>query len=154
MSEPLAVANLALSLLGKTTDALNALRERSQRSKDLDIKDQISTMYDNVLQLKEVVSRLLDENKGLQRQLAEQQHPPEKPKIKQVGQTNYYFIDKEGPYCQPCYDKTKTLVVLLPPKRSTHGGLHRDCPVCHTLFWESPNSDHPTTYNSRSGPWS
>ena len=65
MADPLALANLALSLLARTTDGLNALRDRSQRTKDIDIKDQISTMYDNVLQLKEVVSRLSDENKDL-----------------------------------------------------------------------------------------
>jgi hypothetical protein len=47
-TDPLAPANLALTLLGKTTDALNALRERAQRSKDLDIKDQIAALYDNV----------------------------------------------------------------------------------------------------------
>jgi hypothetical protein len=143
-TDPLALANLALSLLAKTTEGLNALRERSQRTKDLDIKDQINTLYDNILQLKEVMSRLLDENKDLRRQLEQQQHPPEKPKIKQVGQTNYYFVGDEGPYCQPCYDgKDKTLVTLLPPKRDTLGGLHRDCPVCHRPFYESSNSPPP-----------
>jgi len=82
MTDPLAVANLALSILGKTTEALNALRERVQHTKDLDIKEQIGTLYGNVRQLKEVISRLSDANKELRKQ---QQQPPEGPKIKQVG---------------------------------------------------------------------
>lgn len=68
-TDPVSVATLALSLLVKTTQALNALREHAQRSKDIDIKDQIDTMYDNVLQLKEVILRLLDENRELERQV-------------------------------------------------------------------------------------
>ena len=54
MLDPLSLASTAIGLLKSTTEALNALRERSQRSKDIDIKDQINTLYDNVLQLKEV----------------------------------------------------------------------------------------------------
>lgn len=153
MPDPVSVAALALQLLSKTTEALNALREHAQRSKDIDIKNQINTLYDNVLGLKEVVSRLLDENKALQHRLERQQSPPEKPKIKQVGQTNYYFLGDEGPYCQPCYDgQAKTLVALLPPKRDTRGGLHRDCPVCHRPFYETPNSPSPR-HSTRRSQW-
>ena len=98
MTDPVSIASLSLQILGKTTEALNALRERAQRSKDLDIKDQIAALYDNVLSLKEVVSRLLDENKDLRRQIEQQQNPPEKPTIRQVGETNYYYQNDEGPF--------------------------------------------------------
>jgi len=156
-TDPLALANLAVTLLAKTTDALNALRERAQRSKDLDIKDQIAALYDNVLELKEVMSRLLDENKELRRQLEQQHHPPEEPKIRQVGQTNYYFVGEEGPFCQPCYDvdpKAKRLVALLPLKRDVLGGAHRDCPVCRHPFYESPNSSPQVSrLGGRRGQW-
>lgn len=139
MTDPFAVANLALSLLDKTTQALSALRERAQRSKDIDIKDQINTLYDSVLSLKEVISRLLDENKGLRRQLEEQQHPPEEPKIRQVGETNYYYKGDDGPFCQPCYDadpKAKRLVALSPQQTTQWGSIRRDCLVCHQTFYE------------------
>lgn len=136
MADPVSIAALSLQILTKTTDALNALRERSQRTKDTDIKDQINTLYDNVLGLKEVVSRLLDENKELKRQLEAQQHPPEEPKIRQVGQTNYYFKGDGGPFCQPCYVKNGKLVELLPQERSEFGAVSRDCPVCQTTFYE------------------
>src|SRR5580704_12309974 len=100
MVDPISVASLSLSLATKATEALSALRERSQRSKDIDIKEQINTLFDIVLELKQVNSRLLDENKELGRQLEEQRHPP---KLKQVGDANYYFKGDEGPFCQPCY---------------------------------------------------
>ncbi|HTD20864.1 MAG TPA: hypothetical protein VK667_15165 [Ktedonobacteraceae bacterium] len=73
MADPISVATTAIGLLKSTNEALNDLRERAQRTKDLDIKDQISTIYDNILQLKEVLLRLLDENKELMHKL-EQQH--------------------------------------------------------------------------------
>src|ERR1700686_1255999 len=145
MVDPLALANLALSLLAKTTDGLNALRERSQRSKDLDIKDQISTLYDNILALKEVVSRLLDESKHLQRQLAEQQHPPEQPTRKQVGETIYYYKGDEGPFCQPCYDTKHSLVALQPQKQTKWGSIMRTCLVCNHTFYEKEVTEPPTT---------
>jgi len=155
MTDPVSVASLSLQLLAKTTEALNALRERAQRSKDIDIKDQINALYDNVLALKEVVSRLLDENKDLQRQLENQQHPPEKPKIRQVGETNYYFVGEEGPYCQPCYDVKEKLVPLSPQKSTTLGALKRECSVCRQTFYEKPSD--PSRLPSRPGrftPWS
>jgi hypothetical protein len=136
VTDPLAVASLALTLLGKTTDALSALRERAQRTKDLDIKDQINTMYDHVLSLKEVVSRLVDENKDLRRQLEQQQHPPEAPKIKQVGEANYYFRGEEGPFCQPCYDDKGKFVALSPQNQTQWGSVSRTCLVCNHTFYE------------------
>jgi hypothetical protein len=146
MTDPVGVASLSLQLLAKTTEALNALRERAQRTKDIDIKDQINTLYDNVLALKEVVSRLLDENKDLQRQLVSQQHPPEKPKIRQVGETNYYFVGEEGPYCQPCFDvNAGRLVALSPQKTTSQGGLKRQCPACHQTFYERANTSRPSS---------
>jgi hypothetical protein len=139
MSDLASLSSLAVQVLGKTTEGLTALRERAQRTKDIEIKEQISALFDNVLQLKDVVSRLLDQTKELQNKISQQQNPPLKPKIMPVGQTNYYYLGDEGPYCQPCYDKTKTLISLLPRKMESLGGAHRDCPVCHSNFYETPN---------------
>lgn len=134
MADPISVASFALTLTTKATDALNALRERSQRSKDLDIKDQISTLYDIVLELKEVISRLSDENKQLKKQL---EHPVEVPELRSVGDTHYYYLGggTDGPYCQTCYVVNKRLVKL-PRSDNWSGGVRRDCPVCRGTFWE------------------
>lgn len=139
MSDVASLTSLAIQVLKQTTEGLTALRERAQRTKDIEIKEQIGTLFDNVLQLKDIVSRIVDQNKELQNALIQQQNPPLKPKIRHVGQTNYYYLGDEGPYCQPCYDKTKTLIALLPRKMASLGGSHRDCPVCHSNFYETPN---------------
>lgn len=136
MTDPISVASFALSLTKSATGALSALRERSKVSKDLDIKDQISTLYDNVLELKEVINRLLDENKELRRQLEEQQHPPEEPELRAVGEANYYFVGGKGPYCQPCYDDKRKLVALEQPYTSEWGSVSRHCLVCNNSFYE------------------
>src|ERR1700722_9967270 len=141
MSDPLTITATAIGLLKNTTEALSALRERAQRSKDIDIKDQINTLYDSVLSLKEVISRLLDENKDLRSQLEQQQHPPELPKIRQVGETNYYFKGDEGPFCQPCYDLTGKLIPLAPQKTQQGGTVFRTCRVCNKLFYEQVQSE-------------
>jgi hypothetical protein len=137
MPDPISVASLALTLSTKATEAMNALRERSQRTKDLDIKDQISTLYDIVLELKEIISRVSDENKDLKQQLETQKHPPEEPELKQVGDAHYYYLKggTDGPYCQSCYVVNKRLVKL-PQGDHWNGGLRRDCPVCHGTFWD------------------
>jgi hypothetical protein len=136
MADPISVASFALSLSKSATEALNALRERSKSTKDLDIKDQIGTLYDNVLELKEVINRLLDENKELKRQLEEQQHTPEEPELKAVGGANYYFVGDKGPYCQPCYDDKRKLVALEQPYTSETGSVSRHCLVCNNSFYE------------------
>lgn len=139
MTDPVSITSVSLQILSKTTDALNALRERAQRSKDIDIKDQINALYDNVLTLKEVVSRLLDENRDLQRKIEERQRPHVEPRIRQVGETNYYFVGDEGPYCQPCYDDKKKLVALTPQRKTSLQGLSRECHVCRQTFYEKQN---------------
>jgi len=142
MADPISVASFALSLTSKATEALNALRERAQRSKDVEIKDQISTLYDIVLQLKEAISRLMDENKELKRQLEQQQLALVAVKIRQVGETNYYFQGDDGPFCQVCYDKDNKLVKLL-PSQPWSGGIRTECPVCGEFFYEKTGSKGP-----------
>ncbi|HEV2468282.1 MAG TPA: hypothetical protein VGS78_03740 [Candidatus Sulfotelmatobacter sp.] len=138
MSDPISVTNLALSLSTKATEALNALRERAQTTNDLDVKNHISALYDIVLQLKEALSRLSDENKELKHKLENQQNPEDKPKIRQVGSTNYYYIgEDDGPYCQRCLDgPSKTRVRLSPQQTGLSGSISRSCPVCHQTFYE------------------
>jgi hypothetical protein len=145
MTDPVSVANLALSLLAKTGEAVNGLRERSKRSKDADIKERISSIYDSFLDLKEVVSRLIDENKKL---LDQAEHRSQRPTLRQVGDTNYYFRGGEGPFCQRCYDGKDRLVALL-PSEPWNGGIRRECTVCGGFFYEKRMSSNPIRVVSR-----
>jgi hypothetical protein len=144
MTDPISVASFALSLIKTAGEQLNKLRERAQTTKDLEIKEHVGNLYDTMNAIKEAFTRLADENKGLKLQLENERLASVAiPKIKQVGGTNYYFQDDKGPYCQPSYDKTKTLVVLLPQERSKFGAVSRDCPVCHETFYEQQNTSDP-----------
>src|SRR5439155_24645514 len=80
----------------------------------------LSTLYDEFLNLKEVIIRLKNE--------AELKRKPE-PEIRQVGAVNYYFVGEKGPYCQPCYDGSHKLSVLTPPE-NRKGGVLRQGQVC------------------------
>lgn len=136
MTDPISVANLALSLIKTAGEQLNKLRERAQATKDLEIKEHVGNLYDTMNAIKEAFSRLADENSGLKRQL-ENEHMARVaiPRIAQVGDTNYYFQGEKGPYCQPCYD-TKAKLVALSPTEPWNGGIRRECPVCHEYFYE------------------
>jgi len=136
MTDPISVASFALSLIKTASEQLNKLRERAQATKDLEIKEHVGNLYDTINAIKEAFSRLADENRELKRKLEEQQFARVAvPKIKQVGDTNYYFVGDEGPYCQPCYDDKRKLVRLSPPE-DWNRGVRRQCLVCNNYFYE------------------
>ncbi len=64
--EPGTVA-AALGIVEKVSKGLNWVRERAKTSKDSDLKDSISALYDDFLDLKAVVVRLTEENAELRR---------------------------------------------------------------------------------------
>lgn len=79
-----------------------------------------------------MVVRLTEENAALRRAQVEW---PARPEIRQVAEVNYYFLGEEGPFCQPCYDRTGKLVNLT-PRQKFAGGTGRKCLVCTHLFVE------------------
>lgn len=133
------VASAVSQILTNTLSVLNAVRERARNSKDIDLKERISTLYDSVLSLKEAVNRLVDENGDLRSRIAQLERAPEKrePELRQVGSANYYFDGDKGPCCQPCYDGKGKLTVLTPPE-SWNGGIRRQCVLCGEFFYEKP----------------
>jgi|SRR5271166_4378053 len=131
----LTTVGAALDLLTKASRALDSLRERAKTSKDAELKENISNLYDHFLDLKETVLRIKEENAELRRTIAAQAEKPRKPEIQQVGQTNYYFVGDDGPYCQKCYDG-KGKLVRLTPRGQYVPGWGRQCPLCETLFYE------------------
>lgn len=132
-------ANAAIQLATTAGKTLNALRERVSASKDTETRQLVNTMYGQMAALHEAVSRLKQENEELRRKVAQLEKPAgEKPtpKIRQVGEVNYYFVGDDGPYWQPCYDGKLNKLVALSPTRNLHGGVARSCPVCSQTFYE------------------
>jgi hypothetical protein len=48
MTDPISVANLALSLIKTAGEQVNKLRERAQATKDLEIKEHVGNLYDTM----------------------------------------------------------------------------------------------------------
>jgi hypothetical protein len=148
------VASAVGQILTSTLSLLNTVRERAQTSKDTDLKEHISRLYDGLLSLKESVGRLLDENSSLRLRIAQLEQPSEKrePELRQVGAANYYFDGNKGPCCQPCYDGKGKLTVLTPPE-PWNGGLRRQCVLCGEFFYEQPMESGPVRIGARRRPY-
>jgi hypothetical protein len=136
VSMSLTAVAAATQILANASKALDSLREQVKGSKDAALKENISKLYDHLLDLKAAVNRVEDENSQLRRELASQAANHE-PEIRQVGTTHYYFLGDRGPFCQPCYD-VKTKLVPLMPVQDYAGGSGRKCEVCNKVFFEGP----------------
>lgn len=149
----LTTAAAALQILNNSLTVLKAVRERSQSSKDADLKGLILTLYDSVLSLKESVMLVTDENSELRRKIAELERPAARsePELKQVGDSNFYFVGDKGPYCQPCYDGKGKLTILTPPE-DWNGGVRRQCVLCGEHFYEKAMDNRPVRLGGRRGP--
>jgi hypothetical protein len=136
---PLTAVAAATTLLANAMKALDSLREQAKGSKDVALKQNISNLYDNLLDVKAAVIRVEEENSELRRTIAEQAEKPPKPEPRQVGNAIYYFIGDKGPYCQPCYDVNRRMA-LLSPQAEYAGGRGRKCEACKTVFFETTRS--------------
>ena len=132
----LSTIKTALDLLGNASKGLESVRERAKTSNDAALKESISRLYDNFLDLKAIIVRLTEENAGLRQQISQGVEKPLKPEIRQFGEANYYFVGNEGPYCQPCYDLNGKLMNLT-PKQQYGSWLGRKCHVCQNIFKEA-----------------
>src|SRR5438270_6985434 len=136
--EPISAVGTATTILSNSLKALKAVRERAQSWKDNDMKAHISSLYDSLLELKEALSLLTDENRGLRLKISELEKQPDlKPTLRQVGSANFYYLADQGPYCQACFDGQGKLTMLT-PTQPWSGGIRRHCLLCKQFFYEKP----------------
>jgi hypothetical protein len=131
---PITAIAAATTILANAMKALDSLREQAKGSKDTALKENISKLYDSLLDLKAAVVRVEEENSQLRQKAAGAKPEPE---VRQVGAVNYYYVGEKGPYCQPCYDDKHKLVMLTPPQ-DWNNGIRRKCEVCEKFFYEKP----------------
>lgn len=133
----LTVAAAAMQTLNNALGAMKAAKDRSKGSKDTDLKEGVSTLYDALLDLKEALMRLTDENTELRRKVEQlETAQKEKPELRQVGVVNYYFVGDKGPFCQACYDGELQRLVALSPPEDWNNGIRRFCPVHKGYIYE------------------
>jgi hypothetical protein len=131
----LSTVGIALDLITKASKGLDAVRERAKTASDVGLKENISKLYDDFLDLKAIVLRLTEENLQLRQAIAAQADKPPTPEAREVGSTVYYFLGDQGPYCQRCYDQNDKLVRVTARQKYV-GGWGRKCEVCDTVFYE------------------
>jgi uncharacterized small protein (DUF1192 family) len=130
MSDPLTLglASTAVSLVNGTIGLLKEAREAAKRSDDHDLKDKLSDVYDSVLELKETINNLREENAELKKQLSS------KETLKWDSSKRVYFAESDpDPFCPICLDQ-KSLQVRLHPQFSNGVVWKYDCKVCKNYF--------------------
>ena len=109
---------------------LKEARESAKRSDDHDLKDKLSEVFDSVLELKEVIGNLRDENAELRKRLEARAN------LKWDSRRQLYFFDGDpDPFCPACLDGVGKQVRL----RGEYGEGSRqpwryDCLVCKSHF--------------------
>jgi hypothetical protein len=135
------------SLINNVLTSAKSVRDIAKQSSDTALKEQISNLYDTILDVKDRVLELHEENRSLLEQLAK------RGSVRRDPEFGYYF--KEGstdPLCPKCYEKeAKEIHLPLPEELSSRMG--RTCRVCNFLFWESPKTASRPVARQRQSPW-
>jgi hypothetical protein len=132
MNDPttLGLASTAVGLVNGTIGLLKEARNAAKRSDDHDLKDKLSEVFDAVLELKEVVGNLRDENAALQKQLQT------RAALKwDTARKMYFAEDDPDPFCPACLDVKGQQVRLQPVFAVNSRTIFRyDCKACMNHF--------------------
>ncbi|MEZ2346880.1 hypothetical protein [Terriglobus sp. RCC_193] len=111
-------------IVSSTLSSLKTVREMTKESKDTGLKDQLSDVYNSVLELREALHDLQTENESLRKALEL------KSNIGRRGEFGYFFQgDETDPLCPVCYQRDSKAVYLEKPV-SGNGYVSRKCAVC------------------------
>lgn len=130
MSDPLTlgIASTAVGLVNGTISLLKEARDAAKRSDDHDLKDKLSEVFDSVLELKEVIGNLREENGELRKQLET------RASLKwNSGKKLYYADGDPDPFCPACFDLNGQQIRL--HKEYLRAEIwHFRCKVCKNTF--------------------
>lgn len=131
-------AATVVSLINSALSSVRTAKDLTKQSKDSDLKEQISGIYDAILSMKERVLELDEENRNLRQQLEQ------RAAIKRSGEFGYFYQDGDAdPLCPKCWEGSNK-IAHLSAVRQRSSGLKRDCLQCDTVYWEKdPGSSLP-----------
>jgi hypothetical protein len=118
-------AATALGIANTAIGSVKSALELAKKTKDLELKHEISNVMDNVLDLKAKVLELDEENRNLRQRLEQ------KEAMKREGKYGYWFKEGEtDPLCPKCYESTSKVIYL--SRLQSYGGMtpQRNCKVC------------------------
>ncbi len=133
LSEVIGAAQL---ISGLVSTAKNA-RDLAKDSSDHALKAAVGELYDVVLDIKDRVIDLDEENRRLKAQLQQ------RSEIVGPSETHGYFFYKDkpdNPLCPKCLQSLPSNAVFLGPLNKYKGGKLRRCPVCTYGCYEEPPS--------------
>lgn len=119
------------SLVNNLVSSVKSAKELAKQSSDGGLKEQIADVFDIVLDIKERVLELNEENRALRTALAQ------KAALKRNPEFGYYYMgDDPSPICPKCYEDVGK-IVFLPPPQPWSDAIRLDCRVCESTFWEN-----------------
>jgi hypothetical protein len=130
---PTVVSTISLvnSLMGSAKNA----RDLALQSDNADVKDAVIGVYDAILEVKNRVLDIDEENRKLREKLAQRESVIHDPV------TTYYFKDgkSDSPLCPTCYENNDKMITL-PKPHTNASGISRTCNVCRTHYLEEKAS--------------
>jgi hypothetical protein len=125
----------AAQIVNTTISAAKQAIELAKQTKNPDLKEKLSELFDHVLEIKAKMLVLEEENGSLKREKAA------KASVHRKGQFGYFFVEGDpDPLCPHCFEKDDKQIHL-PALHEWNGGLRRLCRSCHNEFWERPASE-------------
>ena len=123
------MASTAVGLVNGTISLLKEARDAAKRSDDHDLKDKLSEVFDSVLELKEVIGNLREENAALRKMLEA------RATLKWDSKQKLYFAEQDpDPFCPACFDLNSRQIRLY-PHLDSDGKLYMfECKVCKSKF--------------------
>ena len=124
-------------------DNVKDIAELVKKYNNLELSQKIIDLRDEIFELKEDNLKLKEKIKALEEE--------KKISEKMVFESPFYWLkdveNKDGPYCQKCYDDKKKLIRLQDLKNG-----YWDCLVCKSSFAD-PSFKTPNRAHIRDGSW-
>jgi hypothetical protein len=123
-------AATVLGLANSTIAAAKTLVDLAKSSANHELKNQVSDVLSNVLEMKIKILELDEENRSLREKLKQ------KGNMRRESSTGFYFKEGEtDPLCPKCYEGTDKLIYL-PASEPWSRGVRRTCRECRSHLWE------------------
>lgn len=120
-------------LIATVTGTLKTARELVKDVSNHELKEKIGDAYEGLLDLRERLLAIEDENRQLKNALSKKaQIEGPLPPFGYV----YRVGDREHPLCPRCYQSKEPAEFYLSGAQAWCGGIRRDCGACGLVVWE------------------
>lgn len=146
MDLPLLVTTAGL--VNNALSSLKSARDLAKIASDNDLKETIGEAYETLLDLRERVLTLDEENRQLKAQLA-----TKAAYIGPVAPHGYFYAAEDGehqhPLCPTCFQHEPQQIGFMNARHQWNGGVRRECKKCGKSLYEAPMSRATVTHAKR-----